>query len=427
MTLPAKNPWLHRIDDAEISYMTQQLIASNHLNPDTPWLVVYNTRLLRQRLRYLKHHFPSDSIHTLAIKACPLIAVLQIALDEGFGLEAASLEEVHLAIKAGAKGKHIVFDSPVKTQHELRFALNHGIHINVDNFTELERINQLITPQNTAHIGLRINPEVGKGSIAMTSVADISSKFGLSLSNHRDAIIDCFKQYNWLNGLHIHVGSQGCSLDMLLSAAHNIDGLKNDINNATQSKRIQWVDIGGGLPAHYGFKTQGIDIQLYVSQLKKIAPGLFEQPLLSENGRSILANCAWAVSRIEYIKPQHNSITASIHFGADFMLRPVYAAKDWPHEYLVLNQDGGINQAQKVTLNIAGPLCFSGDYLAQNIALPQPDNNSLIVAKDVGAYTLGTWSRHCNRRLPKVVAYDDVHVSTLFKGESFEDVVNFWS
>lgn len=427
MNKPNNNPWLSRIEDSEISQIAQRLIATEQFHDADQWLLVYNTKLFRQRLRYLKQQFPADTLHTLAIKSCPLMAILKIAVEEGFGLEAASIEEVHLAFKAGCRGNHIIFDSPVKTRSELEFSLKHHIHINADNFDELERISDLITSESKSNIGLRINPEVGEGTIAMTSVAAEASKFGLSLATHRDQIIASFKQYPWLSGLHIHVGSQGCSLELLIAAAKVIDQLKTEINQSTNTKSIKWIDIGGGLPSNYGFKVKAIDAKLYVAELKKAASGLFEQPLVTENGRSILANCAWAISRIEYLKAHQHKLTASIHFGADFMMRPVYAAKDWRHEYLILNKHLQASQAKPCQLSIAGPLCFSGDYLERDINLPRPSYGDFIVAKDVGAYTLSTWSRHCNRRLPKVLGYDGLQISTLFQGESYDDVVNFWS
>jgi len=420
------NPWTSRVGNAEISTTAKQLIKNNHFQADDQWLLVYNTDLYRQRLRYLKSHFPADSLHTLAIKSCPLISILKIAVDESFGLEAASLEEVKLALAAGCEAKNIIFDSPVKTRQELDYALQKGIRINADNFDELERIQQIRQANSLAPIGLRINPEVGEGDIKMTSVAGGASKFGLSLALHKEEILEAYGKYSWLNGLHIHVGSQGCNIDLLTSAATVIDQLKTQINQQAKCQRIKWIDIGGGLPSDYGFNTKAIDAEHYVSELKKATPSLFEQPLLTENGRSILANCAWAISRIEYIKPHQDKLTATIHFGADFMMRPVYAPNDWQHDYLILNEHAEISHANKIELSIAGPLCFSGDYLTKNQLMTTPKNEDFIVAKDVGAYTLSTWSRHCNRRLPKVLGYESGEIKVLFKGESFDDVINFW-
>jgi diaminopimelate decarboxylase len=272
---------------------------------------------------------------------------------------------------------------------------------------------------------------VGEGTIAMTSVAGNSSKFGIPLTSNRKEIIQAFKKYSWLSGLHIHIGSQGCDLEQLVRGGEVINELKDEINQELKTNRIDLIDIGGGLPADYGFNQRSIEVLDYVGKLKKSVPGLFQQTILTEFGRSILANCAWAVSRIQYLKNDFSDLTCVIHFGADFLMRPVYASNEWKHEYIVLDSIGRLSKAPKCKLSIAGPLCFSGDYLERNTIYPQPDTKGYIVVKDVGAYTLSTWSRHCNRRLPKVLGYKkrakSFEFRVLYQGESLQDIVDFWS
>ena len=67
---------------------------------------------------------------------------------------------------------------------------------------------------------LRVNPVVGAGSIAIISTATKLSKFGLPLTDEtRGRIIGLYKKYEWLNGIHFHVGSQGCAMDLFVKAA----------------------------------------------------------------------------------------------------------------------------------------------------------------------------------------------------------------
>jgi diaminopimelate decarboxylase len=143
------------------------------------------------------------------------------ALDPALGAEVASLPELELALDAGLPPGRIVFDSPAKTCGELRRALALGVHLNADNFQELERIAALVAamgpPKGT--VGLRVNPQVGAGAIAATSVAAAFSKFGLPLGECRDRIVAAFAAHPWLTGLHCHVGSQGCAPGQLVAAA----------------------------------------------------------------------------------------------------------------------------------------------------------------------------------------------------------------
>lgn len=429
--MPSDQSGLQRIGDVSISQHVQNLLHNDIFTKNDNWCVIYDLSLLEARFESLIKTFPADTLHTLAIKACPLISILKIAVNNGLGLEAASLEEVHLALAAGCDTSKILFDSPVKTADEIQFALQKGICINADNFDELVLIDDLFFTSCKSRIGLRINPEIGKGSISMTSVAEVASKFGVSLSENQSEIITAYQNYDWLNGIHIHIGSQACNLDQLVAAATKLEALVLQIEQSTKTKLIEWIDIGGGIPADYGFNIKGINLEDYAHALATKTAILYSRHLVTEFGRSLLANTAFALSRIEYLKTYNQFYTAAIHFGADFMLRPVYVADDWPHQYLVLEKDGTICHNESVNLSIAGPLCFSGDFLVRNQNMPKPQKNGLIVVKDVGAYTLGSWSRHCSRRLPKVLGFkrqdDNIYFQTLFSGESLEDVVEFWS
>ena len=91
---------------------------------------------------------------------------------------------------------------------------------------------------------------VGGGTIAHTSVADVKSKFGVPLDPNRQQIIAAFARYAWLQGLHVHVGSQGCSLKLLVEAASRIAALRQQIVAET-GNRVPQVDIGGGLSTVY--------------------------------------------------------------------------------------------------------------------------------------------------------------------------------
>jgi diaminopimelate decarboxylase len=150
--------------------------------------------------------------------------------------------------------------------------------------------------------------------------------------------------------------------------------------------------------------------------------------LITEFGRAIHANCGLAVSRVEYVKPAQR--LAVIHLGADFLLRPVYRPEDWKHEFFVLDANGLPKSGAASPVTIAGPLCFSGDVVARDIPLPPIEPGDWIVIRDVGAYTLSMWSRHCSRGIPAVIGYDPQSsgsLRVLRHAETPADVVRFWS
>ena len=324
-----------------------------------------------------------------------------------------------------------MFDSPAKTVDEIRQALEWGVYLNVDNFDELDRIANAQSAGNSESVvGLRINSMVGGGTIEQTSVSANNSKFGVPLASDRGRILAAFAQYSWLGGLHVHVGSQGCGLELLVEAAKRVAELRRAIIAET-GNRVPYVDIGGGLPTAYHTGDSAPTPAEYRTLLEQQAPDLFapDARLVTEFGRAIHANCGLAASRVEYVKPAQR--LAVIHLGADFLLRPVYRPEDWQHEFFVLDSRGLPKTGPTSPISIAGPLCFAGDIVARDVLLPPVEPGDWIVIRDVGAYTLSMWSRHCSRGIPAVIGYDPLLPSSslrlLRSAESLADVMRFWS
>lgn len=420
----------HRISPSEAESIWRAVRNGGYLNPAGNSVIVHDLNRLRDRLSTLTAAFPPQTLHAIAIKANPLVEILRVCVECGTGLEAASIEEVYLALAAGCPPAKIIFDSPAKTVSEIEECLELGIHLNVDNFGELSRIETAIAArETTSTIGLRINPEVNEGSISTTSVGSVGSKFGMSISRDRPRIINAFRQHPWLLGLHIHVGSQGCGMDLLCDGARKIQALRESIESETDRK-VSIVDIGGGLPAAYLEPDDPPSPHQYAAQLTEQVPELIDDDvrLMTEFGRSVQAGCGIAISRVEYVREvseDHNM--AVIHLGADFLLRPVYRSEDWKHEFLLFDQNGKLKKGANEKVTIAGPLCFAGDILARELSMPRPEPGDWIAIRDCGAYTLSMWSRHCSRGIPAVVGYERIGTRLLRTAESPTDIVRAWS
>ncbi|GIL86262.1 hypothetical protein Vretifemale_14672 [Volvox reticuliferus] len=221
--------------------------------------------------------FPPGTLHTFAIKANPVGRVLELMRDAGLGAEVASLGELRQALACGFHPDRVVFDSPVKTREELRFALRAGVRLNLDNLQEVQRVAELLSAEpelldsttggySTAGprlIGLRVNPQVGEGRIAALSTAGKVSKFGTPLLEHRRELLAAFADHPWINALHLHVGSQGVPLELTVEGVARVADLAAEVETAAAAasaaygngggrRRIMALDIGGGLPVQYG-------------------------------------------------------------------------------------------------------------------------------------------------------------------------------
>ncbi len=401
-------------------------------------VILYDLDGLAEQVGRIARTFPPATLHAVAVKANPLFAILTRLCDFGTGSEAASLPELHLALDAGFPPKKIVFDSPAKTVSEIRFALEKGVCLNADNLDELERIHNIVQTERPGQemgslppIGVRINPQVGEGAIASTSVAGRYSKFGVPIESNRAALHDAFARYPWLKGVHLHVGSQGCGLRLLTDGVKTVYDFALEVEERLGRGRIEYVDMGGGLPVSYRNGDPAPRVEDYADALREVCPELFSGRfrLLTEFGRHVHANVGWAVARVEYVKEDEDVRTAVIHVGADLFLRTGYYPDQWPHHLTVLDSLGEIKTGTTARHNIAGPLCFSGDFLARGIDLPAVEPGDYIVIHDAGAYTLSMWSRYNSRQIPKVMGYEGnapLRFHTLRKRELPEDAAAFW-
>jgi len=393
-------------------------------------LLVHDVDRVRARISALSAAFMPSTLHAVAVKANPLVSVLRACVEAGAGLECASFPEVACSRAAGCEPESIIFDSPAKTVAELRAALQMGEWLNADNFAELDRIAAIlaedgVTPRGV--VGLRVNPEVGAGSIGTTSVGHRASKMGERLADARPDILEHYARHAWLDGLHVHVGSQGCSLEQLVTGAQRVVELAEAIEGVVPGQ-LRNLDIGGGLPVAYRSTDNPPTLDAYVDALRSEVPALFEGRwrLATEFGRSIHANAGFAVSRVEYVKSQGDSTLAVVHLGADFLMRPVYNPDDWGHEIVVLDRDGHLKTGAVQATDVGGPLCFGGDLIGRELSLPTIEPGDLVAIRDTGAYTLSTWSRHCSRARPAVMGLERGAWRQLHAAETPEDVVRMW-
>ncbi|MCP4584217.1 MAG: diaminopimelate decarboxylase [candidate division Zixibacteria bacterium] len=428
------NP-LSKISVDDVSAVFKRVQKDDLIAGDDTSLLFYDLSRLSGRISNLIDLFPDSTLHAVAVKANPLAKILGHLCQLDVGAEVASLPELLLAESTGFRSEKIVFDSPAKTIEELEYALKKGIHINIDSFSELERIAELKTRiQSRSSIGIRLNPQVGMGKIAATSVAGEYSKFGISLKENSEALIETFLKHDWLNGIHLHIGSQGCSLEMLIKGIETVYEFVVEVNTRLKSRnaghRINIFDIGGGLPVSYRQGDETISMKIYRDSIKRRFPELFSDKfkLITEFGRYIHANAGWVAARVEYVKETAGIKTAMIHVGADMFVRECYNPDDWHHDISVIDSRGNIKSGNGETYAVAGPLCFAGDIIAREAKLPLIEEGDYLIIHDAGAYTLSMWSRYNSRQPPKVIGYHDngEAIEVLKKREEAEKTINFW-
>ncbi|WP_405582358.1 diaminopimelate decarboxylase [Streptomyces sp. NBC_01190] len=349
--------------------------------------------------------------HTFAVKAASLVPVLALLGECGLGAEVASPGELALARAAGIPADRTVLDSPAKTVAELRTALGLGIAVNVDNPEELARIDALrsTVPGGGSPVGLRVNPQVGGGSIGAMSTATATSKFGVALRDPgaEEWVLRTYAERPWLNRLHTHTGSQGVPLELMAEGVRAAYDLAERINQAAGRQQVTVLDIGGGLPVNFDSDEITPAFADYAALLRTRVPGLFDgrYGLVTEFGRSLLAKNGSVLARVEYAKSAGGRPIAVTHAGAQVATRTVFVPDAWPIRVLALDGKGQEKSGPPVVQDVAGPCCFAGDLVAKGCRLPLLAAGDHVALLDTGAYYFSNHFAYNSLPRPAVHGY----------------------
>ncbi|MGW9438584.1 diaminopimelate decarboxylase [Streptomyces sp. NPDC055607] len=365
------------------------------LSPSEPVVALLDTAGIRASAAALTSAFAAVTdapvLHAFAVKAAPLVPVLRLLHEAGLGAEVASPGELALTRAAGIPPERTVLDSPAKTPDELRQALALGIAVNADNLQELARIDALTAGAPTASpLGLRVNPQVGAGSIGALSTATATSKFGVALRDEgaREAVVQAYLERPWLTRLHTHTGSQGVPLALMAEGVGEAYALAEEINRTAGRQQVDALDIGGGLPVNFASDEETPTYAEYARLLAGTVPGLFDgrYRLVTEFGRSLLAKHGTVLARVEYTKTSGGRPIAVTHAGVQLATRTVYAPGSWPLRVLAYDSGGRPRAGETAVQDVAGPACFAGDLIATGRELPLLRPGDVVAVPDTGAY-----------------------------------------
>ncbi len=412
------------ISAAEQAAMLKRFMESDLIDESDDLVIVQDFDVLDNRLNSLQKHFPSHCRHAVAIKSNPLAGVLSFIQKRGFLAEAASLQEVKLALYAGFKPEDIVFDSPVKTRSEIAWMLEHAHDstVNIDSLEELERY----PVHHNLRMGLRITVGYKTASDPVLDVSGKSGKFGIW--HQREAeLINAVEANPNIQDLHIHQGSQFGALENQVKGIRRVVDLALKMNKSIGSKRIKRINIGGGFPVNYS--GEPFEISSYANLLRESCPELWDGTfeMLTEFGRYTHAHGGWIASRIEYVKEEEDLQVLITHSGADILLRESYQEGKWSHKLSIYRSNAELADTSTIKTHVAGPLCFGGDFPFRDIELVSANPGDWLLISDTGANSFALWSKHCSRAFPKVLAKMGSELSVLKAKERDEDVVHFWS
>ncbi len=380
---------------------------------------VYGHNTLVQHFRTYDGAFKDiPHIVAFAMKSNSNLAVLRLMAKEGSGVDIVSGGELFRALKAGVPAEKIVFAGVGKSPEEIRDALKANILMfNVESSAELQAINEVAASLGVrARVAFRINPDIDPKTHPYISTGLKKSKFGIAA----DRAIEEFKlaasfSYIEVVGLHAHIGSQLTQVTPFVEALKKVLGMVQAL--AEQGIPIRYLNIGGGLGITYLDETppHPKDLAAAISPLVRDLKCV----LIMEPGRVIVGNAGVLVTKVLYTKTGETKRFLIVDAAMNDLIRP--SLYDAYHDIRPLSER--VAQAQKQTVDVVGPVCESGDFLAKDRALPEMSEGDLMAVMSAGAYGFVMSSNYNSRpRVPEVLVQGgQFHV--IRSRERYEDLV----
>jgi diaminopimelate decarboxylase len=362
----------------------------------------YSTATLERHYRVFTEAFAgTDALVCYAMKANSNQAVIKTLATLGAGMDVVSGGELKRALAAGVPGERIMFSGVGKTEAEHAAALEAGVFcINVESEPEVAQLSRIATSMGrTAHVSFRVNPDVDARTHAKISTGKKGDKFGIPISTAREAYARAAK----LPGIHIagvdmHIGSQIIDLqpfdDAYALLAEFVGTLRAD------GHVIDHVDVGGGLGIPYRDDNEPPPEPLrYAEVVKRRLAGLGTRIIL-EPGRMMVGNAGILVTRVIYVKETEGHTFVIVDGAMNDLIRPTLYEAHHEIRPVIQPQPG----APKPKVDVVGPICESGDYLALGRKLPEARPGDLLAVMTAGAYGAVQGSTYNTRALsPEVL------------------------
>jgi diaminopimelate decarboxylase len=378
---------------------------------------VYSAATIRDRYERLDRMLASipHRIH-YTLKANSSRGVLDVLRAMGAGVDVVSGGELRRALQAGFQPEEIIFGGVGKTERELAEALDANVlFVNAESEAEVRILDRLARERGIiARVSLRVNPEITlETPHDYIKTGGKGHKFGIPYDDVvRAAELTASLANVVLIGLDMHIGSQLSRIDPYREATERVASIYSEIVKLGIDT-LEYLDIGGGLGVRYDTEEPP-DLDRFASMvLPTVAQtGL---KLIMEPGRFVVGNSAVLVGEVLYRKHSGGKDYVVADIGMTELLRPSHYGAY--HRIMTMHE-----RHDPKTVDVVGPVCESGDFLALDRELDDVQPGEYLVVCDVGAYGYAMASNYNSRLRPAEVMVDGDRYAVITAREQYDDL-----
>jgi diaminopimelate decarboxylase len=379
---------------------------------------VYSANLIRAQF-----HALDDALQGIphricySVKANGNLAVLRVLQQAGAGADIVSLGELRRARGAGFAPDTIVFSGVGKTAAEIEEAVAAGIgFLNIESTSELDVVSAVARRfGGKVRVGIRVNPDVATETHPYTKTGEKTAKFGIPF----DDVVNVARRiaadpHLELRGLAMHLGSQLTDVGPYHRGTVKLLELVAAVR-ASGIATLEALDVGGGLGVRY-HEEQAPAPKAFADA---VVPAIRDAglKLLCEPGRYLVANAGILLTRVLYGKHAGGKEFVIVDAGMTDFVRPSHYNA---HHDIVPLKDGARSER---TVNIVGPICESGDFLALDRRLPAVEPGELLAVLGTGAYGFVMSSTYNQRPRPPEVMVEEDRFFIARPRETLDDLV----
>jgi len=347
-----------------------------------------------------------------AVKALSNLSILKFISSLGAGLDTVSIQEVRLALKAGADASTIIYTPNGVSLEEIEQVAEMGVQINIDNLSILE---QFGTKHPKVPVCIRINPHVMAGGNSNISVGHIDSKFGISIHQMPHLLRIVENTGMNINGIHMHTGSDILDIGVFIYASEIL------FEAAKNFKDLDFIDFGSGFKVPY----KPGDIETDIEELGEKLTHRFETfckeygkelRLVFEPGKFLVSESGKFLARVNVIKQTTSTIFTGIDTGFNHLIRPMFYGSH--HEIHNISSSEG----KERFYTVVGYICET-DTFANNRRISEIKEGDILAFSNAGAYCYSMASNFNSRYRPAEVLWYNNKAHLIRERETFDDLI----